>query len=780
MPDIDLPEGNLHDGDVGSNICPTFMAAVDVMVSSEVRQQELRTDAWLSGTVHAEWQWCRHFIGDLRAPAVADPRTGVPLFAPSTISFPPAKGDETSFLGEWVMDFSTNVSRETPGPEDGKAEIHEVWMYVTRSPDSSPPVGSLASNIALGGVDFRVSAEFPNERIPNLQVTATMPERSPAEASGAFNNIECIEIVTGCKQPRVKATATANNSDRTIVFKVTPSPDSDEANLAVSTYSCDKSICDGRTTPAGVLQSIATTQGGACNIPGGKPAYSGVFRCYWKDPLDLWSCGNCGCADLAASPAKFAAPVTGCAALNLDPNNAADRKKACAQVCGGLTCGIAPACKLGSCNTAPTAPDDDATLLARNACVPPQPMTRVAPMGDFRIDFGGPSTLRFGTLGPDSSIASFTEIGRTAVTGNLFLNLGADAFANFAQLSFMRLNAANFSYGMAPALHSVQNPNATLLTRGRAKRVAPNEYDFLAGQLLLAVRAKIDADNIESEIISQSDVHMHFNPLDGTFTLNGSGGDENGIAVIINLVGTVSNYPPVANAGPDRTIECSSPTNSPLLLDGRASVDSDTGDSISHYQWFEIEEEVAVGVESDGPKPLGVGATLTLNEPIGEHEYRLHVYDNKRGSHSDEVKYTVVDTTPPQLIFTQTPTCLWPPNHTFARFTLGNELKFTTNDTCDSNVKTRIVDVKSNEPMNATGDGNTAVDVAFGPTTACVRSERAGNGIGRSYTITVEAKDASGNTSLHSVQVVVPHDKSGHPNCTRAEGIEAIDDMCRK
>ena len=39
-----------------------------------------------------------------------------------------------------------------------------------------------------------------------------------------------------------------------------------------------------------------------------------------------------------------------------------------------------------------------------------------------------------------------------------------------------------------------------------------------------------------------------------------------------------------------------------------------------------------------------------------------------------------------------------------------------------------------------------------------LRAERAGNGPGRIYTITIRATDAAGNTNTATVQVTVPHD----------------------
>jgi hypothetical protein len=70
------------------------------------------------------------------------------------------------------------------------------------------------------------------------------------------------------------------------------------------------------------------------------------------------------------------------------------------------------------------------------------------------------------------------------------------------------------------------------------------------------------------------------------------------------------------------------------------------------------------------------------------------------------------------------------------------------------------VGVVSNEPVNGTGDGDTAPDWLVGSATSVqLRAERAGNGSGRIYTMTVTCRDASGNAGVGRTTVVVPHSK---------------------
>ena len=92
----------------------------------------------------------------------------------------------------------------------------------------------------------------------------------------------------------------------------------------------------------------------------------------------------------------------------------------------------------------------------------------------------------------------------------------------------------------------------------------------------------------------------------------------------------------------------------------------------------------------------------------------------------------------------------------------------------------KIVSVTSDEPADAPGSGSTGRDVRFGPTTACVRAERSGSGSGRSYTVELEARDASGNVSRKSVKVIVPHDGGDHPECQKATGLDALSEACEQ
>lgn len=178
--------------------------------------------------------------------------------------------------------------------------------------------------------------------------------------------------------------------------------------------------------------------------------------------------------------------------------------------------------------------------------------------------------------------------------------------------------------------------------------------------------------------------------------------------------------------------ECTSPSGTPVALGvATASDQCDATPSISN----------------NGPPlfPLGTTAVQWTATDDSGHQ----------GGATQLV--TIQDTAPPVISgLTATPNSLWPPNHRMVPIAVAVSVA----DVCDSSASCHIKTVTSNEPVNGTGDGNTSPDWTLtGPLTLEVRAERAGNGHGRTYTITVECTDGSGNSSTKAVDVIVAHDQ---------------------
>ncbi len=129
-------------------------------------------------------------------------------------------------------------------------------------------------------------------------------------------------------------------------------------------------------------------------------------------------------------------------------------------------------------------------------------------------------------------------------------------------------------------------------------------------------------------------------------------------------------------------------------------------------------------------------------------------------------KLTVEDTTPPVIDVVLNRNVLWPPNHKLVEVCAA----VTVTDICDPNPTFVLFSVTSDELDNAKGDGNTENDIQdelLDTPDVCMslRSERMGGEDGRTYTIIYKASDSSGNSSLDTTCVHVPHDQSASAAC---------------
>lgn len=205
-----------------------------------------------------------------------------------------------------------------------------------------------------------------------------------------------------------------------------------------------------------------------------------------------------------------------------------------------------------------------------------------------------------------------------------------------------------------------------------------------------------------------------------------------------------------ANAGPNHDrIEANTTGGANVVLDGSASYDPD-GDDLT-YQWM----------WDDGSAE---GATPTVFLPLGTTTVTLIVNDGKVDSEPDEVIVEVVDTTPPEIFLdTPDPSILWPPNHKLVDvYIAGSALDICDIDP-DIDVSVEVTDSgggnsgPKHEPdyeiVSATADGGNIAIVVL------LRAERSGKGTGRSYSITAEVTDDSGNSNSDTVEVFAPHSK---------------------
>jgi hypothetical protein len=139
--------------------------------------------------------------------------------------------------------------------------------------------------------------------------------------------------------------------------------------------------------------------------------------------------------------------------------------------------------------------------------------------------------------------------------------------------------------------------------------------------------------------------------------------------------------------------------------------------------------------------------------PLGTNTVMCVTTDDAGSQSKCNFTVTVKDVEPPIIqSLSASPNVLSPPNHEMILVTV------TVNATDNSGlVSSRIVSVTSSDPTNTTGDGNTGGDwFITGPLTVELRAERASSGVGRTYTLTIQATDPSGNAATGRVTVFVP------------------------
>jgi len=248
-------------------------------------------------------------------------------------------------------------------------------------------------------------------------------------------------------------------------------------------------------------------------------------------------------------------------------------------------------------------------------------------------------------------------------------------------------------------------------------------------------------------------------------------GAQTSIAADLSLdCGTAANTPPLADAGPDQTLECASPDGTQVTLNGGGSSDPD--DDPLDYLWSSAVFGSADGVSITRPFPIGSSSVLlTVTDDDGEQDddsLLVTVRDtlapdltpppdltltcaSTGGTSADIGTATVTDACdaapavsndapalfstgdtlvtwtatdsagntasavqtvsvvgdgPTQVDATATPDQLWPPNHELVPVTIAAAAT----SACDATVACRIVAVSSNESgtnaCSARGDGH--------------------------------------------------------------------------
>jgi uncharacterized repeat protein (TIGR01451 family) len=149
-----------------------------------------------------------------------------------------------------------------------------------------------------------------------------------------------------------------------------------------------------------------------------------------------------------------------------------------------------------------------------------------------------------------------------------------------------------------------------------------------------------------------------------------------------------------------------------------------------------------------------VGNTATISSAT---------FDPEQSNNTATAATTVSN--PPPIITLNPSISLWPPNHGYHTVTVAQMVQ-SVRDNCPISIDDVVIEVvTSDEPDDAQGDGNTSDDIVIGADCRSVqlRAERAGNGDGRVYTVTLRVRDSGGAVTRADFEVSVPHSQNGDP-----------------
>jgi hypothetical protein len=205
--------------------------------------------------------------------------------------------------------------------------------------------------------------------------------------------------------------------------------------------------------------------------------------------------------------------------------------------------------------------------------------------------------------------------------------------------------------------------------------------------------------------------------------------------VTLDLFGQIVNEPPLAAAGADQDVECTSPDGASFALDGRGTSDADANLALSVWR-----EGTRTGPE------LGRTPVVTQSLGVGESQsYVLRVVDTLAQTDEDTTTVEVVDTTPP-VIACNAPATIKPPDA---------EISFTATatDVCDADVAAQVqsYDCFAIKRGKRVSKLESCV-VSFTGSTVTIHDV---GGYGDHVTWTVGASDDTGNNLPVTCEVVV-------------------------
>lgn len=230
-----------------------------------------------------------------------------------------------------------------------------------------------------------------------------------------------------------------------------------------------------------------------------------------------------------------------------------------------------------------------------------------------------------------------------------------------------------------------------------------------------------------------------------------------GMTLTDTVTATWLNAPPVCDAGGSHVIPLTTDTIG-VQLDASKSSDAD-GDPLTFTWSAPCTGASFSDIHAVSPVVTLTGDCLCVDSLM----VQLTVSDGF-DSTMCEAAIRIDDLRPPIIVMREDPLVQWPPNHKYSTTTPGM-LVMSVTDACGHPIDIAsglVIEVRSDEPDDATGDGKTINDIVVTcPNRVGLRSERMGSGNGRVYTIVYRYFTEEGVSADAEGYVVVPHDASG-------------------
>ena len=251
-----------------------------------------------------------------------------------------------------------------------------------------------------------------------------------------------------------------------------------------------------------------------------------------------------------------------------------------------------------------------------------------------------------GTEGVSSYSIQQTADGKYVLAGQSGYDLWVFKLNSDGTVAWQKIYVGSYYDSWSDPRSVQQTTDGGYILAASAYSSPASSKDFLVVKLnengeIPSCRAMGTSQLVASDtFVSDINVTATIGSASGFFTLNTSISPQDTSAITTEVC-RVANHPPIANAGPDQTINCSGSGGTTVTLDGSQSSDSD-GDSLT-YTWT-------------GPFGTASGVNPSVTIPLGAHTITLTVDDGKGGTAQDTVSITVEDNVPPSTTVTITGT----------------------------------------------------------------------------------------------------------------------------